>query len=92
MQVGEAPVGLTLADRGRRLIVADSNRFRAKGAASNLALVAVAAALAGRPALLGLIPAGTFPREMTLIPHTNTLLVTDYLSEQVQAVNLASAP
>jgi len=29
---------------------------------------------------------------MTLIPHTNTLLVTDYLSEQVQAVNLASAP
>jgi len=29
---------------------------------------------------------------MTVIPHTNTPLVTDYLSEQVQAVNLASAP
>jgi DNA-binding beta-propeller fold protein YncE len=90
VQVGEAPVGLALA--GRRLIVADSNRFRAKGAASNLALVNVSAALAGRPALLGLIPTGTFPREMTVIPHTHTLLVTDYLSEQVQAVNLASAP
>lgn len=31
VQVGEAPVGLVLADLGRRLIVADSNRFRAKG-------------------------------------------------------------
>jgi hypothetical protein len=50
------------------------------------------AALAGRPALLGLIPAGAFPREMTVVPHTDTLLVTDYLSEQVQAVNLATAP
>jgi len=29
---------------------------------------------------------------MTVIPHTNPLLVTDYLSEQVQAVSLASAP
>ena len=29
---------------------------------------------------------------MTVIPHTHTLLVTDYLSEQVQAVNLATAP
>jgi DNA-binding beta-propeller fold protein YncE len=45
-----------------------------------------------RPALLGLIPAGAFPREMTVIPRTDTLLVTDYLAEQVQAVNLATAP
>jgi len=92
VQVGEAPVGLALADSGRQLIVADSDRFTAKGAVSNLAVVDVGAALAGRPALLGLIPTGTFPREMTVIPHTHTLLVTDYLSEQVQAVNLASAP
>lgn len=51
-----------------------------------------AAALAGRPAPLGLIPTGSFPREMTVIPHTRTLLITDYLSEQVQAVSLAVAP
>jgi DNA-binding beta-propeller fold protein YncE len=92
VQVGQAPVGLVLADHGQRLVVADSNRFRARGAVSNLAIVNVSAALAGRPALLGLIPTGTFPREMTVIPHTHTLLVTDYLSEQVQAVNLASVP
>jgi hypothetical protein len=29
---------------------------------------------------------------MTVIPHTNTLLVTDYLADRVQAVNLATAP
>ena len=91
VHVGEAPVGLALADDGRRLVVADSNRFRATGAASNLAVVDVRAALA-RPALLGMIPTGTFPREMTVVPNADTLLVTDYLSEQVQAVNLETLP
>jgi DNA-binding beta-propeller fold protein YncE len=92
VQVGEAPVGLALSGNGQRLVVADSDRFSAKGGTANLAVVNVSAALAGRPALLGLIPAGAFPREMTVIPRTNTLLVTDYLAEQVQAVNLATAP
>ena len=31
VQAGEAPVGLALGDHGRRLIVADSNRFRRRG-------------------------------------------------------------
>jgi hypothetical protein len=92
VQVGEAPVGLALSGDGQRLVVADSDRFSAKGATANLAVVNVRAALAGRPALLCLIPAGAFPREMTVIPRTDTLLVTDYLAEQVQAVNLATAP
>lgn len=92
VQVGESPVGLALSGDGNRLIVADSDRFSAKGATANLAVVNVSAALAGQPALLGLIPAGAFPREMTVIPRTHTLLVTDYLAEQVQAVNLATAP
>jgi DNA-binding beta-propeller fold protein YncE len=92
VQVGEAPVGLALSGDGQRLVVANSDRFSAKGATANLAVVNVRAALAGRPALLGLIPAGAFPREMTVIPRTDTLLVTDYLAEQVQAVNLATAP
>ena len=92
VQVGEAPVGLALSGDGQRLVVADSDRFSAKGATANLAVVNVSAALARRPALLGLIPAGAFPREMTVIPRTDTLLVTDYLAERVQAVNLATAP
>ena len=61
VQIGEAPGGLALADRGQLLIIADSNRSAAKGAAPNLAVVDVRAALAGQPALLGVIPTGTFP-------------------------------
>jgi hypothetical protein len=39
-----------------------------------------------------MIPTGTFPREMTVVPNADTLLVTDYLSGQIQAVNLHTAP
>lgn len=92
LRVGEAPVGLALVREGRWMVVADSNRFSAKGAVSNLAVVDTGAALDDRPALVGTIPTGLFPREMALIPDTNTLLVTNYLSAQVQAVNLDNLP
>jgi DNA-binding beta-propeller fold protein YncE len=93
--VGEAPVGLALVDGGSAIVIADSNRFGASGATSSLAAVGVAAALAGRPALLGYLPAGGFPREMALEPGGRTLLVTNYDSGQLEAVgvaNLAGAP
>ena len=50
------------------MVVADSNRFGAAGAASSLAVVSVPQALAGKPALLGYLPAGGFPRQMALEP------------------------
>jgi DNA-binding beta-propeller fold protein YncE len=90
--VGEAPVGLALVRNGTRIVVADSDRFRARGAASSLAVVSVPAALAARPALLGYLPAGGFPREMALEPGGRTLLVTDFSSRQLQAVDLAGLP
>jgi DNA-binding beta-propeller fold protein YncE len=91
VQVGAAPVGLALADRGQRIVVADSNQSGASGAPPNLAVVDVSAALAGRPALLGYIPAGGFPREMALEPG-GTLLVTNFSSRQLEAVGLADLP
>ena len=48
VQVGEAPVGLALSGDGQRLVVADSDRFSAKGATANLAVVNVRAAMAGQ--------------------------------------------
>jgi DNA-binding beta-propeller fold protein YncE len=92
VEVGEAPVGLALVGGGSRIVLADSNRFAASGAASSLAVVGVAAALAGRPALLGYLPAGGFPREMALEPGGRTLLVTNYGSQQLEAVGLADLP
>ena len=73
-------------------MVADSNRFHAQHASSSLAVVSVPAALAGRPALLGLLRAGGFPREMALEPGGRTLLVTCFASGQVEAVDVARLP
>jgi DNA-binding beta-propeller fold protein YncE len=92
VEVGEAPVGLALVDAGSRIVVADSNRFSASGATSSLAVVGVAAAVAGRPALLGYLPAGGFPREMALEPNGRTLLVTNFSSGQLEAVGVADLP
>jgi DNA-binding beta-propeller fold protein YncE len=92
VRVGEAPVGLALVRNGSRIVVADSNRFGVSGAAANLDVVNVAAALRGRPAVLGHITAGLFPREMALVPGGRTLLVTNFGSDQVEAVDVCALP
>jgi DNA-binding beta-propeller fold protein YncE len=92
VRVGEAPVGLMLVRDGSRVVVADSNRFGAAGAHSDLGVVNVAAALAGRPAVTGRIPTGMFPREMALMPGGQRLLVSDYASNQVEAVSVPTIP
>ena len=76
----------------RRLVAADSDRFSLRGAQANLAVVSVAAALAHRPALLGYVKSGLFPRQMALEPGGRTLLVTDFASHQLEAVSVAGLP
>jgi DNA-binding beta-propeller fold protein YncE len=90
--VGEAPVGLALVDHGGQIVVADSNRFDTPGASASLAVVRVTDALAGRPALAGLLPAGVFPREMAVAPGGRTLLVTCFSSGQLELVDLTGLP
>ena len=72
--------------------MADSDRFSAHGAQPSLAVVSVAAALRHRPAVLGYIQSGQFPREMALEPGGATLLVTNYASRQLEAVSVAGLP
>ena len=91
VRVGEAPVGLAAVRGSSLVVVADSNRFGANGATSDLDVVNVAAALAGRPAVVGHIRAGLFPRDMTLAPD-GTLLVSNFDSGQVEAVDVATVP
>jgi DNA-binding beta-propeller fold protein YncE len=92
VRVGEAPVGLVLVRNGSLVVVADSNRFAAAGATSDLSVVDVAAALAGRSAVVGSIPAGKFPREMALEPDGQRLLVSNYASGQLEAVSIPTIP
>jgi DNA-binding beta-propeller fold protein YncE len=91
VRVGEAPVGLAAVRGGSLIIVADSNRFDQKGAIADLDVVNVAAALSGRKAVVGRIPSGAFPREMTLL-HNGILLVGNYESGQLEAVDVAGIP
>jgi DNA-binding beta-propeller fold protein YncE len=92
VEVGAAPVDLALVDHGQRIVVADSSRFGAPGAVSNLAVVDVAAALAGGPALRGYVRAGGFPRQIALEPAAGVLLVTNFSSLQLEAVSLTDLP
>jgi DNA-binding beta-propeller fold protein YncE len=91
VQVGSAPVGLALVKGGQLIVVADSNRFYS-GASADLELVDVDAALHGRPAIVGVVRSGSFPREMALEPNGRTLLVTNYDSNQLEAVDVSETP
>jgi hypothetical protein len=62
------------------------------GAGADLSVVNVAAALAGRPAVSGHIPAGLFPREMALVLGGQRLLVTNFVAGQLEAVSVPSIP
>ncbi len=90
-RVGSEPVGLAAVRGGSLIVVADSNRFGPAGQSSTLSVVDASAALAGRSAVVGVLPAGGFPRDMSLSPG-GTLLVSDYTSGQVQAIATAYLP
>jgi DNA-binding beta-propeller fold protein YncE len=92
VRVGEAPVGLAFVPLEHVVIVAESNRFNASGARSDLTVVDATAALAHRPAIRGTIRAGSFPREMSLEPDGRTLLVGKYGSRQLEVVNVSRLP
>jgi hypothetical protein len=92
VRVGTAPVGLVVVRGGRRIITADSDRNNAAGATTGLTVVDTHAALHHEPAALGRIATGSFPRECALSGDGGTLLVSDFLSDQVQAINIHDLP
>ena len=93
VQVGTSPVGLAFARNESRILTADSNRFEFSNATTGLSVVDVQAALAGSPAaVLGRVPTGLFPRELAVSPGGSVVLVADFTSKQVQAVDVATLP
>jgi len=90
--VGEIPLGMVLVSNGTRMVVADSDRDGISSAAANLAVIDVAKALAGKPAVLGTIKSGLAPRQFALEPNGKALLVTNTDSGQLEAVNVGQLP
>lgn len=95
VRVGDYPDGLALFDHGRRVAVADGvwGAFGTaypkppKGASSNVAIVSVKAALAGKPALLGAVRSGTYPRSVTATANGTRLFVVNSASAQLEVID-----
>ena len=92
VQVGTSPVGLTFARNESRILTADSNRFNYANTTTGLSVVDVQAALAGKPAVLGRVPTGLFPRQFAVSPDGSVILVADYSSKEIQAIDVATLP
>ncbi len=86
--VGAEPVGLAITDDGW-LVVANSNRS-SPGTVATLAVIDARTASDRQATLRAYVPAGVFSREITTLPHTNTVLVGNYGSRQLQLVTLTS--
>jgi DNA-binding beta-propeller fold protein YncE len=87
VRVGAEPVGLVLLNGGQLLVVGDSDRYGIPGG-SAISLVSAADALAGRPAVLGSLPAGQFPRDLSYDAAAGVLLVPNFLSDDVELLSL----
>jgi serine/threonine-protein kinase len=88
--VGAGPIGVTYAKNKTRLVVACSDLMDNAGGEPSLYVVDPIAAIAGKPAVRGLIPTGIEPRQFTT--KGNTLLVTNTGQAQLQAVNMLDLP
>ena len=91
VDVGRAPLGLVMVDHGRRIVLADSDRYDS-GVQSDLAVIDVSRARAHQPAILGTIKSGKVPRQFALTPDGKTLLVTNTKSENVEVLNVSELP
>jgi DNA-binding beta-propeller fold protein YncE len=87
---GASPVGIEVIDNGRKVVAANSNRFAAgSNDKQNLSVIDTGKIRDGASAVLGLIPAGGFPRELRRTADGRTLLVTNYTSSTLEIVDLA---
>ena len=89
VRVGTAPVGVALFDNGNRAVVADSNRFNGPGAHAAITIVNTRAALAHEPAVIANLRSGLFPREVAVERNDSVLLVSDFASDQLEAVDVS---
>ncbi|KAH0361435.1 hypothetical protein KCU65_g8714, partial [Aureobasidium melanogenum] len=91
--VGYSPVALIFARNQSRILTANSNRFTSAGATTGLSVVDVQAALRNSTsAVLGQIPTGKFSREFAVSPDGCIILVSEYGSKAVQAVDVSTLP
>jgi DNA-binding beta-propeller fold protein YncE len=96
VRVGSEPAGLLLVDDGRLALVANTNRGLVQGTGSavpqTVTVINTAAALARRPAVLGVVPAGLFPRDLAFDQATGQVLLGNFMSGTIEEFPVPRAP
>lgn len=91
--VGSSPVGVAVVGGGRQVVVTNSNRFaRDQRARQTLTVIDAARVGDGASAILGSVPAGIFPREFGHSPDGQTLYVANYISNELEVIDLKRMP
>ena len=90
--VGDGPVGLALLDDGSRLVVTNSNRYGNSDAPQSLTVIDTTKMGAGANAVLGTVPVGVFPRELSVTSDQRTLLLTNFGSKTLAIMDAARLP
>jgi DNA-binding beta-propeller fold protein YncE len=88
VQVGTQPVGLTFVNHGRNNTTADSNASNHTNVTTVLTVVDAEAALNCKHGFQQ-IPTGLYPREFAVSLDGKTLLVSQYYSDDIQAVDVS---
>jgi DNA-binding beta-propeller fold protein YncE len=91
VHVGSEPVGLLAV--GGTVLVADSDRGlgAAPSGKANISVISAKAALTGKAALVGALPTGLFPRELSYDTADHSVLMSNFLSASVQMFSVPPA-
>ena len=90
MKVGPGPIGITFTPDGKELVVAESNQATTHD--GDVAIISVSKALAGDPALVGVVPAKGQPRQLTTADKGHSILVTLQRTAQVMSLKVSDLP
>ncbi len=90
--VGDAPVGIAVLNAGARLAVTNSNRFGSATTNQSLTIIDATQIVSGDAAVIGSVPAGVFPRELTLSADKKTLFLTNFGSKNLAVIDVARLP
>jgi DNA-binding beta-propeller fold protein YncE len=85
-RVGPQPLGLAVADGGRKLLVADSDLAHARGSRSAVSIINTASP--GKPVQIGSVPAGELADAISAPATGDLALVTNSDSRQLEVLHL----
>ncbi len=88
--VGSAPVGVAVVNDGKMVLVTNSNRFaKDQAVRQTLTVIDASRVSEGQAAITGSVPAGVFPREFGQSPDGKTLFVANYISSELEVIDLS---